>query len=238
MITDPIITAVVLATALLATGPATQTSNQPPVPAAPAAPAMAPAPDAIIYLHQLPEPAELTNAAAAQGITVERITRTSAEVTVVYQGADRQVHTVAYQLLPVAGGSPTAACTTLTAVPAPGGFPTAACPVLTAIPTASPTVLYAAPTPAYYYDSSYYPWPWLGSVSFSGGLGYRYDNFGGGFRHFMGSPAVRHFAAVSGFRDFIGNPAVRHFGAVSGFRNFIGRGVFHYLGSGGGFHHR
>lgn len=220
MITDPIITAVVLATALLAAGPATQTSNQTPVPAAPAAPAMAPAPDAIIYLPQLPEPAELTNAAAAQGITVERITRTSAEVTVVYQGADGQVHTVAYQLLPTAGGSPTAASTAPTAVPAGGGFPTEASFVLTAVPAASPTVVYAAPPPAYYYASSYYPWPWLGSVSFGGGLGCRYNNFGGGFRHFIGSPAVRHF------------------GAVSGFRHFIGRGVFHYLGSGGGFHYR
>jgi hypothetical protein len=180
---NPIFTAVVLATALFATGAIAQTNNETPVPAAPAAPAMAPTPNEIIYIPRLPDPAELTNAAAAQGITVERIAQTSAQVTVVYRYADGQVHTVAYQLLPAAGGAPTAAGT-----------------VMTTVPAAPTTVVYAAPSPAYYYyDPFYYPWSWYGPLSLRIGLGYGYYHFGGGYRHFGGGRGFYHSGGGHGF---------------------------------------
>ena len=186
MKTNPIFTAAVLATALFATGAVAQTNNQTPVPAAPAAPAMVPTPNEIIYIPRLPDPAELTNAAAAQGITIERIAQTSAQVTVVYRYADGQIHTVAYQLLPAAGSAPAVAST-----------------VVNAVPAAPTTVVYAAPTPAYYYyDPFYYPWPWYGPVSFNVGFGYGYYRFGGGpgFHHFGGGPGFRYFGGGRGFR--------------------------------------
>jgi hypothetical protein len=199
MKTNPIFSAVVLATALFATGAVAQTDNQTPVPAAPAAPAMVPTPNEIIYIPRLPDPAELTNAAAAQGITVERIAQTGAQVTVIYRYADGQVHTVAYQLLPAAGSAP-----------AIGSAPATA---MTAVPAATTTVVYAAPTPAYYYyDPFYYPWPWYGPVSFRIGLGYSYYHFGGG-------SGFRHSGGGSGFRHFGGGPGFRHSGGGRGFRH-------------------
>jgi hypothetical protein len=185
MKTNPVFTAVVLATALFATGAVAQTNNQTPAPAAPSAVAVVPTPNEIIYIPRLPDPAELTNAAAAQGITVERIAQTSAQVTVIYRYADGQTHTVAYQLLPAAGSAPMATATAVTAVPA-----------------ATTTVVYAAPAPSYYYyDPFYYPWPWYGPVSFRVGLGYSYYHFGGGygFRHFGGGPGFHHSGGGRGF---------------------------------------
>lgn len=187
MKTNSLFIAVVLATAVFAGGAVAQTDNQAPAPAAPSA-ALVPTPNEVIYLPRLPEPTELTNAAAAQGITVQQIAQTSAQVTVVYKYADGQTHTTAYQLLPVASNAP---MTTIAAAPTVAGAPT--------------TVVYATPAPVYvtpgyyYYDPFYDPWPWFGPVSFRVGLGYGFHNFGGGFRHFGGGSGFRHFGGGGGF---------------------------------------
>ena len=186
MKTSSYFTATALTAALFATGVLAQTSTPTPTPtpAAPPAVIMPATPNEIIYLPRLPEPTELTNAAAAQGITVQQIAQSSGQVTVVYRYADGQMHTVAYQLLPTAGSAPA----------------TATAPVAVAgVPAAPSTVVYAAPAavypaPYYYYDPFYYPWPWYGPVSFRIGLGYSFRHFGGGygFRHFGGGRGFRH----------------------------------------------
>ena len=167
MKTNPCFAAVVLSTAFLASGAVAQTSDQTPPPAATATVSSpTPAPNTIIYIPQLPNPTELANAAAAQGLVIEKIVQTSAQIIVVYKYANGQINTVAYQLLPVAGTAP--ATTT--------------------------TVVYASPAPAYYYEPyPYYdPWPWFAPVAFSVGIGYHggwgshggWGHHGGyGFRH-------------------------------------------------------
>jgi len=181
-------TAAVLLTAFFVTGAVAQTSDQTTPPAATATVASpAPAPNTIIYIPQLPNPTELANAAAAQGLTIDKIIQTSAQVVVVYKYANGQTNTVAYQLLPMAGTAP---ANTTTVVPAN---------TATVVPATTATVVYASPAPAYYYDSyPYYSWPWFAPVAFSVGLGYHggwgyhgglgyhggYGSHGGyGFRH-------------------------------------------------------
>ena len=170
MKTNPVFHAVVLATVLLATGASAQTAS--PAPPADATPMISPmpAPNQIIYIPQLPNPAELANAAAAQGVTVEQINQTSTQITVVYKYANGQTNTICYQLLSNAGAAP--------AVGAPTGAP-----VTTVVPTTT-NVVYATPSPAYYYypyGYSYpygYYYPWYAPVSI--GLGF---NFGYGYGH-------------------------------------------------------
>ena len=149
-----------------------------PAAVSPAAPM--PAPDQVIYIPRLPSPAELTSAAVAQGLTIEKIAQTSAQVAVVYRRADGQVSTVAYQLLPAAGSASTAPAATATFVPAPA--------TAMYVPTPAPAVVYAAPEPVYYYDPFYYPWPWFSPVSLDIGIGYGFHYFGGGrgFRYYNG----------------------------------------------------
>lgn len=238
MKTNQFFTAAVLATALFATGAAAQPSNQS------AAPTMMPAPDEIIYLPQLPEPAELTSAAAAQRIAVERIIRTSAQEIVVYQGADGRPHTVAYRLLPGASGAPTAANPVPSVVPAAAATQPENEDVM-AVPAAPATVVYAAPTPDYYYyDPFYYPWPWYGSVFYGIGLGYGY--YGGGYRHFgtpghrhfSGGPAYHHFGGGPGFYHSSGVPGGRPSGGNAGGQHSNGGDRGHHSGGDGGGHHR
>jgi hypothetical protein len=144
----------------------------------PSAPAVVPAPNStvaptgvtqIVYTPQLPSAAEITNAATAQGLTVERIVQTSNQVIAFYRNASGQTSNVAYQSLP-----PAATATT----------PAAPNVVVTAPP---PTVVYQqAPRVVYYdYPSYYYPRVWNPPVSFSFGLGYHRGYHGGyGGRHF------------------------------------------------------
>jgi hypothetical protein len=183
MKTNPFFAAVVLSTAFLASGAVAQTSDQTPPPAATATVASpTPAPNTIIYIPQLPNPTELANAAAAQGLVIEKIVQTSAQIIVVYKYANGQTNTVAYQLLPVAGTAP---ATTTTVVPATA---------TTIVPATTATIVYASPSPAYYYDPYpyYSPWPWFAPVAFSVGIGYHggwgshggWGHHGGhGFRH-------------------------------------------------------
>jgi hypothetical protein len=68
--------------------PVVTPSSPAPAVAAPApatAPAPAAAPNQVIYSPRLPSAAELTNAAAAQGVSVERIEQTTSQITVTYK---------------------------------------------------------------------------------------------------------------------------------------------------------
>jgi hypothetical protein len=138
------------------------------------APTVAPStvvtPNQIVYAQRLPSVTELTDAAAAQGLTIDKIEQTSAQITVVYRYANGQINTVAYLLLPNAG---VAANTVVTPS------------------TPAPAVVYeAAPRVVYYddfYGPGYYPYYWYPPVSFRVGLGFNYHygyhgGFGGGSR--------------------------------------------------------
>jgi hypothetical protein len=180
MKTNPILHAVVLATTLLVTGAAAQTPS--PTPPADATPLVGPmpTPNQIIYIPQLPNPAELANAAVAQGISVEQINQTSAQITVVYKYANGQTNTICYQLLSAAGAAPAMAA------------PAVATPVTTVVPSAT-TVIYTTPAPSYYYYDPYrYSWPWFAPISiglgFDIGHGFRggYGGFRGGYGGFRG----------------------------------------------------
>jgi hypothetical protein len=159
MKTIPIFTAVVLTTTLLTAGAIAQTASAPnPEPAQAVVPTQVPTPNQIIYIPQLPSVAALTNAAAAQGVAIQQINQTSAQITVVYKYSDGQTNTICYQLLSAAATA---------AVPA--GVTTVAVPATT-------TVIYERP--GYYYDPFYYPWPWFAPVSVRLGFGF---HGGGGF---------------------------------------------------------
>jgi len=141
------------------------------------APATAVTPNQIVYAQRLPSVTELTNAAAAQGLTIEKIEQTSAQITAVYRYGNGQINAVAYLLLPAAGA--------------------VASPVVTSVPTPStpaPAVAYyeSAPNAVYYNDSygywpGYYPYYWYPPVSFRVGLGFNYHyGFHGGFGGYRG----------------------------------------------------
>lgn len=147
---------------------ATPNSAAPTVVQAPAATAAPTSVTQIVYMPQLPNPADLTNAAAAQGLTVERIVQTSNQVIAFYRNASGQATSVAYQSLPPVGVAATPA-------PAPNV-------VVTSPP---PTVVYeTAPRVVYYdYPAYYYPRVWYPPVSFNFGFGYHRGYYGGHFRH-------------------------------------------------------
>ena len=177
-----LIPAFLLAAGLIALGAQAQT-------AAPVADSAAvPAPSRIIYAPRLPSPAELTNVAAAQGISVEKIDQTAAQITVTYNLASGQLNTVAYQLLPSAGSpGQTAVVANTVAVPSS--------PAPTVVYTqAAPTVVYtqADPYASYYYagDPYYSPWGLYGPLALGIGLGFGFHGgyhggyyHGGGFYH-------------------------------------------------------
>src|SRR2546430_5190207 len=76
--------AVLAATFLIASTPAQTPASAP----------SAPAPNQTIYVPRLPSAAELTNAAAAQGLSVEKIEQTSAQVTAFYKSSAGQTSIV------------------------------------------------------------------------------------------------------------------------------------------------
>jgi hypothetical protein len=132
------------------------------------APAALPTPNAIVYVQQLPTPAELSKNAAAQGMKVEQISQTANQITIVYRLADGRTNTVAYQ--PLAAVDSTAVLNQTVATPA----------------TPAPAVVYTTAAPVYdpYYD--YYPyWGWWPPVAVSLGFGF-HDGWGGGFHHGWG----------------------------------------------------
>jgi hypothetical protein len=153
--------------------------------------AATPAPTQVVYSPRLPSAAELSNAAAAQGMTIERIIQTSSQMTLVYHTASGQTNTVAYMLLPSPGSTDHVAQETHLAPEtqmAPETHPamdatvaqqgTTTPQVVYAQAPATQTVVYAAPAPApAYYSPYYYPAyysPYYAPVSFSIGFGYGY----------------------------------------------------------------
>jgi len=132
-----------------------------PTPAPISAPTVAQAtPNQTLYVPRLPSAQELTNAAAAQGVTVTKIEQTDSQIVVTYQTANGQTNVVAYLPLPAAAVA--------NANPA-------------VIAAERPRVVYA-PAPRVYYDSfGYYdPWYWYPPVSLSIGLGFHGH---GGYNH-------------------------------------------------------
>ena len=142
--------------------------SDPTVPSAPStAAATQPKITQFVYTPKLPSAQELTDAAAAQGFTVERISQTSLQVIAFYRNASGQAVTVAYQTLPPAAVAQTPAA-----------------PVV--VSTAPPTVVYQqAPRVIYYEDDTYYPRYWYPPVSLSFGFGY-YGGHGFGHRGYYG----------------------------------------------------
>jgi hypothetical protein len=190
MKTNSLITPVVLATALFAVTAVAQTAAPAatPTPAAMASPAgPMPAPNSTIFVPRLPTPADLSNAAAAQGLAIAKMEQTTDHITVVYQYADGQTNTIAYYLLSAAGSAI-----------APGAPAPVSATVV--VPATATAVVY--PQPVYYYDPFYYGyeggWPWYAPVSLSFGFGYNYGHFGGG--HYGGGHYGRgHFGGGRGF---------------------------------------
>lgn len=167
---SPVDTAVVQPSSPAPAVVSTATPNAP-APTVVQAPAAAAAPTSvtqIVYMPQLPSAADLTNAANAQGLTLERIVQTSTQVVAFYRNASGQATTVAYQSLPPAA-----------AAPAPAPAPNV---VVTSPP---PTVVYETAPRVIYYDSPgyYYPRVWYPPVSFNFGFGYHQGYHGGGHFH-------------------------------------------------------
>ena len=185
-----------------------QNPNSPATPAAGLAAAEARVPDRIIYLGQLPTPAELARDAAARNASIVRIEQTNKRIVVFYQTPGGNITADAYELMstagiPVAPSVPTAP--TVSTVPAAPSAPVLSAPtapvVSLAAPAGPPTVVmptnpappvgyYEYPTSSYYdsypaYYPSYYGYPSWGyapigiNLSFGWRGGVRY---GGGFR--------------------------------------------------------
>ncbi|PTX97823.1 hypothetical protein DB354_05975 [Opitutus sp. ER46] len=129
---------------------------------------VAPTPNEVIYSPRLPSVAELTNVAAAQGLSIEQINQTATQITVVHKNASGQLTTVAYQLLPTA--APQVATQQTVVVPAP-----------------APTVIYQSAPRTVIYES-YDPFPpsyYYPPVSLNFGFGY-YRGWGGHHHHWHG----------------------------------------------------
>ncbi|MEO5961770.1 MAG: hypothetical protein ABIR80_21875 [Opitutaceae bacterium] len=122
----------------------------------------------IVYTPQLPSAADLTNAAAAQGLTVERIVQTGNQVIAFYRNTNGQAFTVAYQPLPpTAVGQNPAPAVVVTQQPAPA------------------VVYRPAPRVVYYDDYPDYSYPryWYPPISLSFGFGYGRGYYHGGLHH-------------------------------------------------------
>jgi hypothetical protein len=166
-----IVSAFVIAAAVSAGGLLAQTATMNSSMPAPSSPApvvtsAAPAPNQVVYAPRLPSPAELSSAAAAQGLTVVRIEQSGSQIVAVYQYSNGQTNTVAYQLLPANGAYAPA---TAQSGPAP----------TTVVYADAPRVVYAD-GPGYY--PGYYPYYWYPPVSIGIGLGFHGGyGFRGGF---------------------------------------------------------
>lgn len=175
-------------------------------------------PSEVIYLPQLPTPADLSQGAAAHGQTLGRIEQTGNRVVAVYNGPNGQTLTVDYELLPSQTGAPAQAQGPTLApeiYAQPQGYPAQQQAYAPAPGDVAPTntVVYSTP-PAYgaypydYYPYGYY-WPFYPAVSigfgFHYGLGYGYGyRYGYGFRggYGYGHPVARGFGyhPGAGFR--------------------------------------
>jgi hypothetical protein len=61
--------------------------------------------DHLVYLSELPDPADLIKDAAANGLTIKRVDRTSDRIVVTYAYPDGQISTLGYALLTAARSS-------------------------------------------------------------------------------------------------------------------------------------
>ena len=168
-------TRILLAVVALSTSAYADTAQAPAAPGQIAAatsyqadPAVMPVPNQTVYLPQLPSAAALTSAAAAQGLTVERIVQTPSQITAVYRTPAGQTNTVAYLPLPAAGAP--------------------AAQVIVPQAPVRTTIIYARPAPVYYYDDDdgWGPWPGFGPAGVGVGFGWRWgdhDGFDHDFHH-------------------------------------------------------
>ncbi len=186
--------AFVLAAGFITLGASAQVAT--PTPLAPAADTQAALqPSQLVYSPRLPSAVELTNVAGAQGLTIDKIVQTTSQMTVVYRNASGQTNTVAYVLLPSAGGP-------VIPVPATVSAPATPAPQVVYAPAPTTQVVYYAPEPApapvYYYDPFYYPSyynGWYAPVALSVGFGIGYHSGwhgGGGWRGGHGGGHGRH----------------------------------------------
>ena len=149
-----------------------------PAPAVPeAAPAVASAPNQTVYTQRLPSVDELSKAAVAQGVTVERIEQNASQITATYRYANGQTNVVAYLLLPTANSTVQVVTPT---TPAPTVYTQA--PTVYYAPAPAPRVVYYDDySPRYYYSSSY-PRYYYPPVSIGLGFGFRSGGYYGGYR--------------------------------------------------------
>ena len=138
-------------------------ATAPVVAMAPPAPPAA-APQQIVHTPRVPTGKELSEAAAAQGLTLERIEPTEFQVLAVFRAPNGSTNTVVYQVMPPAGTS-----TTQTVV------------------TERREVIYRPAPRVIYYDDfprySPYPYRWYPPVSVHLGVGYGRWGGRGHYRH-------------------------------------------------------
>jgi hypothetical protein len=148
-----------------------------PAASAPAAPA-GPKVDGLVYVAQLPTPAQLIKEASAEGITVSRLEQTAERILVTYQYANGTTRTYAY--LPLAADGTV-----------PAGTPAV-------VASATPPVVYAEPDRVYYYPRyvRYYDpgWDFWAPLAVGVGLGWGFGGHGGyhGGYHGGGHGGWRH----------------------------------------------
>jgi hypothetical protein len=138
------------------------------------------APNAVIYLPQLPTPVELSKFAATKSLSIVSIQQVNGEELFAYRSPDGATNNVTYRVIPSSGA--TAPAADPAAAPA---APAAAVPVVGA-GDPGPGVVYTAPAPTTYYNydypyyaPGYYPWGWYPGGYVGIGFGYR---GGWGFR--------------------------------------------------------
>jgi uncharacterized membrane protein YgcG len=176
-----IITALVLAAASVASYARAETTDATPA-ASPSTPPPAVSTAAgevrtsnqIVYVPQLPSAQELTNAAYAQGVAIDKIADNGSQISVTYKLTNGQINSVTYQMLPAAqaGASQTVV------------IPTSPAPAVVYQPQPAPRVVYYYPESSYYPDYAYYPDRyWYSPISLSLGFGYGYY---GGYRGHAG----------------------------------------------------
>lgn len=172
-------TRILLVAVALTTAAFAETAQAPAAPAQIAAsttyqadPAVMPVPNQTVYLPQLPTAGQLTAAAAAQGLAVERIVQTPTRITAVYRTPAGRTNTVAYLMLSAAG----------TAQPQV---------VIPQAPATTTTIERPAPVYYYYDDDGCDPWPWYGPVSV--GFGWNWGGHWGGHRDFDDDDGFHHW---------------------------------------------
>ena len=130
------------------------------------------APNAVIYLPQLPTPVELSKFAASKSLSIVSIQQVNGEELFAYRSPDGSSNLVTYRVIPGAGAAAPGANPAATAGAAPPSAP------VMGAGDPGPGIVYTAPAPATYYSEypyyapGYYPWSWYpGYVGI--GIGYR-----------------------------------------------------------------